>query len=186
MYVPMIPDDTINLTGKLPDPYIGLSPRQLDDERGRLHMLVVDALTEQDRAYWQAQLDDVDRRIARYKRHGVAWPDARQRDALRDFARDLKAAIDLPRFIDDMILTTHLTRAGDRWRGSCPLPDHDDATPSFVVYPDGGWYCFGKCQRGGDVFTLVALAFGVESFREQVRIAADYLGRGSEGEHERA
>jgi hypothetical protein len=30
----------------------------------------------------------------------------------------------------------------------CPLPGHEEKTPSFHVYPDGGWWCFG-CGRGG-------------------------------------
>lgn len=46
---------------------------------------------------------------------------------------------------------------GDRWKASCPLPDHDDKTPSFVVYADQGrWWCFG-CGRGGDAVDLEML-----------------------------
>lgn len=39
----------------------------------------------------------------------------------------------------------------------CPLPDHDERTPSCQVYPeaDRGWYCFG-CHRGGTVYDLAA------------------------------
>lgn len=33
----------------------------------------------------------------------------------------------------------------------CPL--HQDTSPSFVIYPDGHWHCFG-CGRGGDVIDL--------------------------------
>jgi hypothetical protein len=40
----------------------------------------------------------------------------------------------------------------------CPLPGHDDSTPSCHVYDDAedGWHCFG-CGRGGTVYTLAAL-----------------------------
>ena len=43
----------------------------------------------------------------------------------------------------------------------CPLPDHEDATPSCQVYPDAdrGWFCFG-CERGGRVYDLAALLAG--------------------------
>jgi hypothetical protein len=35
--------------------------------------------------------------------------------------------------------------------GKCPLPGHEDSSPSFWVYPQTrSWYCFG-CNRGGDV-----------------------------------
>lgn len=31
----------------------------------------------------------------------------------------------------------------------CPFPDHDDSTPSFVMYPDTqSYFCFG-CNRSG-------------------------------------
>jgi hypothetical protein len=37
--------------------------------------------------------------------------------------------------------------------GRCPLPDHEDKTPSFYIYPPGRWWCYG-CGRGGDVVDL--------------------------------
>jgi hypothetical protein len=55
----------------------------------------------------------------------------------------------------------------------CPLPDHDDRTPSFYVYEEG-WHCFG-CNRGGDVIDLARLAWG---YREQAMpFAAEELLR---------
>lgn len=44
---------------------------------------------------------------------------------------------------------------------ACPLPGHDDQTPSCHVYDDpaAGWHCFG-CGRGGTVYTLAALLGG--------------------------
>ena len=43
---------------------------------------------------------------------------------------------------------------GQAWfTGRCPLPDHEDKTPSFYVYPPGRWWCYG-CKRGGDVVDL--------------------------------
>jgi hypothetical protein len=37
--------------------------------------------------------------------------------------------------------------------GRCPLPDHEDKTPSFYIYPPDHWWCYG-CGRGGDVVDL--------------------------------
>lgn len=43
---------------------------------------------------------------------------------------------------------------GRAWfTGCCPLPDHEDKTPSFYIYPPGRWWCYG-CNRGGDVVDL--------------------------------
>ena len=49
---------------------------------------------------------------------------------------------------------TALTPAGPlKLKGLCPI--HTERTPSFHVSTDRDlWYCFGACQRGGDVITL--------------------------------
>jgi len=53
-----------------------------------------------------------------------------------------------------------LRRVNTHWVGRCPLPDHDDNTPSFVVYPqNNSWWCFG-CSRGSDVLDLYQFAHG--------------------------
>lgn len=36
----------------------------------------------------------------------------------------------------------------------CPFDDHRDSTPSFKVYDDNSWYCFG-CSRGGDIIKFI-------------------------------
>lgn len=43
---------------------------------------------------------------------------------------------------------------------SCPLPDHDDHTPSFQVL-HSHWRCFG-CNRGGGVIDLAAALYAIE------------------------
>src|SRR3954451_9816407 len=54
-----------------------------------------------------------------------------------------------------------------RWRARCPL--HPDVNPSFVLWEDGNWYCFG-CDRGGDAVTYVALRDGLDARRDFKRI----------------
>jgi hypothetical protein len=54
-----------------------------------------------------------------------------------------------------------MRRIGQRWVAKCPLPGHDERTPSFTVFrKTNSWYCFGACQRGGDVVDLAAAAWG--------------------------
>src|SRR5215208_4305349 len=44
----------------------------------------------------------------------------------------------------------------------CPLPDHEDRTPSFKLYPETqSFFCFG-CLHGGDVVELYRLAHGFD------------------------
>jgi CHC2 zinc finger len=61
--------------------------------------------------------------------------------------------------------------------GRCPLPDHEDRTPSFYIYPGevgGRWWCYG-CVRGGDVVDLALLCgdYG-ELWVAMVSLAVEY------------
>jgi hypothetical protein len=67
-----------------------------------------------------------------------------------------------------------LRKAGKEWVGRCPLPDHEDKTPSFAVNSEKNlWFCHG-CSRGGDVVDLATFAWGYEK-REVAMAAADLL-----------
>ena len=46
----------------------------------------------------------------------------------------------------------------------CPLPDHEDRTPSCKVYkvPERGWYCYG-CGRGGTIYDFGAALWGMST-----------------------
>jgi DNA primase len=50
---------------------------------------------------------------------------------------------------------THLEPfGGNAWFvGRCALPDHEDKTPSFYIYPPGRYHCYG-CGGSGDVVDL--------------------------------
>ena len=64
---------------------------------------------------------------------------------------------------------------GRAWfTGRCPLPDHEDRTPSFYIYPPGRYYCYG-CERGGDVVGLEFFCgdYG-ELWEAMISLAVDY------------
>jgi hypothetical protein len=64
--------------------------------------------------------------------------------------------------------------AGSGLRRHCPLPNHEDRTPSFVLYPETqSFFCFG-CLHGGDVVDLYRLAKGYDELDAHVA-AADLL-----------
>jgi hypothetical protein len=66
----------------------------------------------------------------------------------------IKERIDLVDYISRSI---ELRPIAGKFRGNCPLPGHEDSTPSFWIYPDSkSWYCFG-CLRGGDIFDYCKL-----------------------------
>jgi DNA primase len=65
-------------------------------------------------------------------------------------------------------------RLGNEWIARCPLPDHEDRTPSFTVNAAKNvWFCHG-CLRGGDVVDLARLAWGYAEGDARVA-AADVL-----------
>src|SRR5215211_74571 len=63
--------------------------------------------------------------------------------------------------------TTLTPSGGGKAKGLCPLPDHQEKTPSFYVYPNDRWWCFG-CGRGGDVVALYASVNDFGALREAV------------------
>jgi hypothetical protein len=82
-----------------------------------------------------------------------------------------KAAVPVLELAERLAGPDQLRRVGDRWVARCPLPEHDDKTPSFTVYPDdGGWFCYG-CLHGGDVVELARLAWGYDEREAHVAAA---------------
>lgn len=47
----------------------------------------------------------------------------------------------------------------------CPF--HEESTPSFHVYPDNTWHCFG-CRKGGDVVQFLAYFFHGKPAKDEV------------------
>ena len=50
------------------------------------------------------------------------------------------------------LLDTKVQRSGKYQVALCPL--HNEKTPSFTIYPDNHYWCFG-CQQGGDSIELI-------------------------------
>jgi DNA primase len=63
----------------------------------------------------------------------------------------VKAAVSLEEYAGEL---TGLKRQGANLIGLCPI--HEERTPSFTVYPDQHFYCYG-CQHHGDVIDLCEL-----------------------------
>jgi hypothetical protein len=87
-----------------------------------------------------------------------------------DEAKRLVPVIDLA---DRLGGPASLRRVGREWAGRCPLPDHEDRSPSFTVNPEKNvFFCHG-CLRGGDVVELARLAWGYD--RRDAHVAAAML-----------
>jgi DNA primase len=64
---------------------------------------------------------------------------------------------------------TDLQPSGRALVGRCPCLDHDDTNPSFHVYPDAKYFCYG-CRSHGDVTDLWA---AVKAIRPGMEAALD-------------
>ena len=67
----------------------------------------------------------------------------------QSFIEELKMRNDIEQVIGRYV---DLKRAGSNLTGRCPF--HSERTPSFVVFPEKNFYCFG-CGAGGDVITFI-------------------------------
>jgi DNA primase len=60
------------------------------------------------------------------------------------------------------LIKTRITSAGDKKRMLCPF--HDENNPSFFIYPNNSYYCFG-CGVHGNAIDFVMQKLGY-SFKQ--------------------
>ncbi len=124
---------------------------------------------------------ELKRRYEQHQRHAgdplvSQWPSAERYEKTLELARELKHSIPLSVYVHYAVPGVNLQRQGNRWRGHCPYPNHRDSSPSFVIFDERRFTCFG-CDRSGDIFALVALVDNVERFTDQVRSLAIWAGK---------
>jgi hypothetical protein len=95
------------------------------------------------------------------------WP--KRDDTLKERVRAVKAAWPIERFCRELLACDLAPSGTRRWKTRCPLPGHNDTTPSFFIYEntDSAW-CFG-CQRGGDVLKLTQYVLNEEHFIDALK-----------------
>ena len=102
----------------------------------------------------------------------IAWPE-RRGVSKRSVIEEAKM-IPVIDFADRIVGPGKMRKVGERWVARCPLPGHEDRSPSFTVYPEtNSWFCFGACLVGGDVIELARNAWRYE--KSEVAMAAAHL-----------
>ncbi len=90
--------------------------------------------------------------------------------SLIDAKEQIRRAVDIVDLVGDYI---QLRREGRGYKGLCPW--HDDARPSLQVNPDRQSFKCWVCNIGGDIFSFVMKAEGVE-FPEALSLLAERAG----------
>lgn len=126
------------------------------------------AISEVERRYAEAK------KVRTYGGWGSASSQRPRLEEMRGIARETKTRITIAEYLEKHVPWSGMRPSGDRLLGRCVFPDHDDKTESFTVFPDDHAWCFG-CQKGGDLFRIVALIEGIPEFRRQLKFLADLL-----------
>jgi hypothetical protein len=91
----------------------------------------------------------------------------------RSVIEEAKAQVETIDLADRLCGPGQMRKVGRQWAALCPLPNHEERTPSFTVDPAKDvWFCHG-CLRGGDVLELARFAWGYD--KHEVAMAAGQL-----------
>jgi hypothetical protein len=74
---------------------------------------------------------------------------SRMRQSYADMEKRRLIALETP---IETLLSGKVRKTGKNKTCLCPL--HSERTPSFTIFPNNRWYCFG-CNEGGDAISLV-------------------------------
>jgi DNA primase len=83
------------------------------------------------------------------------------------FLDELRLRTPLPAVVGRRV---RLVRSGRQWKACCPF--HGEKTPSFYVYEDGHYHCFG-CGAHGDAIGFVMQSEGAGFMEAVERLAAE-------------
>lgn len=131
------------------------------------------------RAFLVATIRDINAEISRRRSlatrpNAPAWPD-QPRDPKAEL-EEIKRRVSVIDLIHREMHREYERRGEhDIWL-CCPLPGHDERTPSFHVDTKRQvWHCFG-CGRGGDLFELARHLWGEGLFYRVAERLRDYAG----------
>lgn len=100
--------------------------------------------------------------LARLERLQILTVDTKYSKNIVNFEQKKESAKQTP--ILSLYPFQKLRKLGSRYTALCPF--HNDNTPSFVIYPDNSFHCFG-CQAHGDAIDFIKLIKEC-SFKEAV------------------
>lgn len=95
------------------------------------------------------------------------WP--KSDETFRARIEAVKHSWPIVRFCRELLVMDLTPTGPGKWKSRCPLPGHDDRTPSFSIDETKNVaFCHG-CQRGGDVLKLTQFMLNLERFIDALR-----------------
>ncbi len=120
----------------------------------------------------EAKVSEIERRqrLLKARQHDPLRPTWPKSDA--SFKARVAAVKDrwpITRFCRELLVMELIADGTGKWKARCPLPGHEDKTPSFKIDETKNVaFCHG-CQRGGDVLKLTQFMLNLERFTDAVR-----------------
>lgn len=94
---------------------------------------------------------------------------------------EIKEKVSLTEYLKDMNEDFPFKYKGRTTHTRCPFPEHNDSTPSFVIYDDIRYYCFGcagridtKHKAQGDIFDLICAVESLSKVEVLQRLATEH------------
>lgn len=153
-----------------------LTVAQLEDMLEVKRWIVMDpkATKDHERYFYSHQInalmDELERRKQLLKNHGddplaPKWKGGTMVNN-RERIKRIKERWPIDLFLEQSLGCKLHRRSNGSYITKCPLPNHDDKTPSFKINVGRGLaWCFG-CQRGGDVIDVARWYLNTSSFSE--------------------
>jgi hypothetical protein len=69
-----------------------------------------------------------------------------------------------------------LRRDGSNWKLLCPFPLHREKTPSFTIFPDNHFHCFGCGAHGTTIIDLVMGLRGCSAVEAMAELSGNPIG----------
>lgn len=89
-------------------------------------------------------------------------------------AKEIKKSISIKQYLSDKGIEINYSKPF-----RCPHPNHEDIHPSCAVFqnPDGDYIRCFSCDLRGDIFNLVGVLEGLNSFKEQANFLEERYGK---------
>lgn len=156
------------MVDKIEEEEARLNRLKKDFERKMAYIATQNFLEKWHKSHWEGYLDrhqgqtirQSEKLLERYSKLYLLCKDKLPKNGLDDYKIEDARQRPIVELLDGRV-----RHVGNRSTASCPF--HTDKTPSFVVYDDNSYHCFGCSKHGNNAIDFVMQRDGL-TFREAV------------------